>query len=230
MPLPVFSSRDDVPEPFRETYVERDGQWVPDVEDVAALKNAHERQKAETRAAKEQAAQLSQRLAEIEQDRHAKQAGLTDEQIAKLREQLAAEKRPLEDKLTQYERELRTLKLDNAVKSMMAKAGVVGPRVDALFKLVGDRFDLSEDGTPILRDKPVADLQQYLATDVATEYPEFYASQQKAGMPAPHRPGAPRGFDPRTATLTEKLDFIKQHGADAWEAAIAAAPAAPKAA
>lgn len=230
MTLPTFAAQTEIPDAFRDSYIEKDGQWVPNVEDVSALKSAHERQKAETRAAKEQAAALAKQLADYEQAQQAKASGLTDEQIAKLRDQLAAEKRPLEEKLTKYEQELRTLKLDNAVKSMMAKAGVVGPRVDALFKLVGDRFDLSEDGTPILREKPVADLTQYLATDVAQEYPEFYASVQKAGMPAPHRPGAPRGFDPRSATLSEKLEFIKQHGPDAWEAAVAAGPSASKAA
>lgn len=226
MPLPTFEKAEEIPEAFRDSYIEKDGKFVPDIEDVAPLKNAHERQKAETRAAKEQAAHLAQRLAELEQNAQAKARGITDEQLQKWREEMQAEKRPLEEKLSKYEQELRTLKLDNAVKSMMAKAGVVGPRVDALFKLVGDRFDLSEDGTPILRDKPVADLQQYLATDVASEYPEFYASTQKAGMPAPHRPGASRGFNPQQASLSEKLAFIKEHGPSAYEELLAASTSA----
>jgi hypothetical protein len=61
--------------------------------------------------------------------------------------------------------ENRTLKLDNQVKSLFAKAGVRGERADALWKLTADRYDLTADGKPMLKDKPGVEIEKYLADD-----------------------------------------------------------------
>lgn len=178
MPLPTFATREEIPESVRDGYVEKDGKWVPDVEDVSGLKSALERQKEEARQAKA-------RLKEIEDTSKAKAAGVTDEQLAKLRAEIAAEKAPLEEANAKLAAELRSLKLDARLKSMLGEAGANPKRLDALHKLIGDRFDLNESGSIILKDKPTTDLAKYLAEAVANEFPELYLSKQKGGATLP---------------------------------------------
>lgn len=176
MSFKVFETKDAIPEAQRESAIEtKDGKWaVAEVEDVSGLKSALERQKEEARKAKD-------KLKEIEDEAKRKAAGMTDEQLAKLRADIAAEKAPLEAKLTQAEQELRSLKLDGRIKAMLAEAGANPKRLDALFTLIGNRFDLNESGSPILKDKPTTDLQKYLGETVAQEYPELFVSKQKGG-------------------------------------------------
>lgn len=188
MPLPTFATREEIPEAFREEYVEKEGKWVPNVEDVTGLKSALERQKDEARQAKA-------RLKELEETAKAKAAGMTDEQLAKLRADLAAEKAPLEEANAKLAAELRSLKLDARLKSMLGEAGVNPKRIDALHKLIGERFDLNESGSIILKDKPTTDLAKYLGEAVANEYPELYLSKQKGGAALPGSGGSGSGED-----------------------------------
>lgn len=188
MPLPTFATLEEIPEVFRAEYVERDGAFVPNIEDVSALKNAHERQKEEARLAKA-------RLKELEDANKARSAGITDEQLAAMRAEIAAEYAPTAEKLTAAEKELRSIKLDGRIEAMMLAAGVNPKRVGDLRKLIGDRFDLNGSGSPMLTEKPTTDLAKYFAEVVAAEYPEFYPSTLKAG---PRFPGD--GGTPSTAT------------------------------
>lgn len=177
MPLPKFKTLEEIPEAFRDAYVEKDGEFVPDVEDVTPLKSAHERQKEETRQAKEKLKELERQLAEAKK----KAGGMTDEEIAARRAEIEAEVAPVKQKLEAAEKELRTIKFDDRLKSLIAGSGTVGKRVDALHRLIGDRFDLNENGTLVLKDKPTTDIAKYLKEDVAKEYPEFFESKQKGG-------------------------------------------------
>lgn len=177
MPLPTFATREEIPDAFRDEYIEKDGKWVPNVEDVSGLKSALERQKEEARQAKA-------RAKELEELQKAKAAGITDEQLAKLRQEIAAEKAPLEEKVTRYEQELRSLKLDSRIKSMLGEAGANPARLDALLKLTLERFDLNDSGTPIVKDQPTADLKKYIGEKIAAEYPELFLSKQKGGTGA----------------------------------------------
>jgi hypothetical protein len=177
MKLPKFKTLEEIPEAFREGYVEKDGEWVPDVDDVTPLKSAHERQKEETRQAKEKLKELERQLAEAKK----KAGGMTDEEIAARRAEIEAEVAPVREKLTAAEKELRTLKFDDRLKALIAGSGTVAKRVDALHRLIGDRFDLNESGTLVLKDKPTTDIAKYLKEDIAKEYPEFFESKQKGG-------------------------------------------------
>jgi hypothetical protein len=184
MPLPTFKTLEEIPEAFRSEYVQRDGEYVPNVEDVAPLKSAHERQKEENRQLKAKLAEreAAERL-KAETDK-AKQQGVTDEQLAKIRAEIAAEKAPLEDANTKLQAEIRSLKLDSRIKALMGEAGFNPKRVDDLYKLIGDRFDLNDSGTPILKDNPAADLLKTLKSVADKEYPEFALSPQKGGTQA----------------------------------------------
>lgn len=184
MPLPTFATLEEIPEAFRSEYVEKEGQWVPNVEDVTNLKSAFERQKDDNRKLKQQLAEREAAERTKAQEDKAKANGVTDEQLAKLRAEIAAEKAPLEEQIQKYQAELRSLKLDGRVKQMIAEAGFNPKKVDDLYKLIGDRFDLNESGTPILKDNPATELPKYLKMVADKEYPEFALSPQKGGTQA----------------------------------------------
>ena len=78
-------------------------------------------------------------------------------------------------------RENRGLKLDSVVKAEMASAGARSERLDALFKLTADRFDLTADGKPTLRDHPAVEVSKYVRETLKGEYPEFYNGSGSTG-------------------------------------------------
>jgi signal transduction histidine kinase len=188
MPFPKFTTLEEIPEAFRESYEERDGAWVPkDVEDVTSLKTAFERQKAEANAAKAE-------LRKLKQEADAGSQGVKPEVLAKLREEIKAEiEAEFKTPLTAAQQELRVLKLDAAVKAQLAKAGVRGERVDTLYKLIADQVDLGEAGTPVHKQgKPLGD---WITKTLATEYPEFFASTIKGGSSPQQQGTLPTGPD-----------------------------------
>lgn len=174
MPFPTFKTRDDIPEAVRDGYVERDGEWVPDVEDVSGLKAKNAELLRKEREA-------TQRARELEQQLKDKAKGLTDEEIAAQRKREEELTKPHLEENAALKAELRKLKLDGTVQKMLADAGANPKRLDALFRLIGDRFDLSDSGTPVLKEKPTTDLAKYIGETVAQEYPELFLAKGKAG-------------------------------------------------
>lgn len=150
------------------------------------------------------------RLAQVELESKAGKAGLTSEQLTKMRDEvradLAKEYEPWKSQAESLKTEVRALKLDNVVKGEMAKHGVRGERVDALFRLSRDDFDLTDDGVPMVRARPGTELNKYISGDLAKAYPEFFegtgssgggASRTSGGAPAGARTiaaGDPAGF------------------------------------
>lgn len=177
MKLPKFKTFDEIPEAFRDGYVERDGEWVPDVEDVTGLKKNRDEILSNLQSQKQKLQEMERALAEAKK----KAGGMTDEEIAARRAEIEAEVAPVKQQLEAAQKELRTLKFDDRLKAMIAGSGTVAKRVDALHRLISDRFDLNDSGTLVLKDKPTMDLAKYLKEDVAKEYPEFFESKQKAG-------------------------------------------------
>ena len=174
MPLPTFKSKDDVPEAVRDGYIERDGEWVPDVEDVKGLRANRDELIVSERKLK---AKLRDLTAQLE----GKSKGLTDEEIAARKKEIDDAVAPFVQERDEARASLRTLQLDSRVKAMFGDAGANPKRIGDLFTLVGARFDLSTDGTPVLKDKPTTDLAKYIGETVAIEYPEFFLTKQKAG-------------------------------------------------
>jgi hypothetical protein len=135
---------------------------------------------------------MAARLAELEQQTKADKAGMTSDALAKLRQDVEADvvKRFVTDKdgalklfpwAEELARENRSLKLDSVVKAEMAKRGARAERIDDLFRLTADRFGLTEDGKPILQDKPAVEISKYVADDLRKEYPEFYNGSGSTG-------------------------------------------------
>lgn len=125
------------------------------------------------------------KLKELEQEGKAQKAGVTSDELKRMREEvladLKAEYAPLQEQLEAATRENRALKLDNVVKQAMGKAGVRAARVDALFRLTADQFDLTDDGQPMLKARPGTPLEKYLKDDLVKEYPEFYEGSGSSG-------------------------------------------------
>lgn len=154
--------------------------------------------------------QVAQRLSELEQQKKADQAGLTSEELAKLRQDVAADIRKQFEadpdagiEAFPWARELanenRSLKLDSVVKAEMAKGGARAERIDALFKLTQDRFQLTSDGKPVLRDHPATELSKYVADELRTEYPEFYNGSGSSGGGASKSNASGGGFSHKIA-------------------------------
>lgn len=124
------------------------------------------------------------RLSELEQEIKANKAGITQEQLNKMRVELRGElekeyapKLQLVEKLTA---ENRSLKLDTVVKDIMGKNGVRAERIDSLFRLSSDNFDLTDDGKVMVKGS-AKDPVKFIGEDLKGGYPEFFQGSGSSG-------------------------------------------------
>lgn len=157
---------------------------TPVVDPTAGLKSALQKERDARKAAEKAHKSLESRLAEIEQERAADKVGVTSDRLAEIRA-LAENKfkGDLEER-DRLKQEVRSLKLDGTVKSLLGKADVVDP--DAAWKLFHDQFDLTDDGKPIVTSDPTTDIEQYIGGTLRQQYPYMFRGTQADG-------GAARG-------------------------------------
>jgi hypothetical protein len=131
-----------------------------------------------------EARDLKTRFAELEQKAKADSAGVTSEALKKLRAEARSEFEkefgPRLEELGTLRSENRSLKLDTVVKNLMAKAGVRAERIDPLFRLSGERFDLTEDGKPMVKDAS-KEVDRFIIEDLSKEFPEFFNGSGSSG-------------------------------------------------
>lgn len=153
------------------------------------------------------------RLTELEQLKKANKAGITSEELEKLRadvrKDLEGEFSPYKTKAETLAQQIRELRLDNVVKSAMGKNGVRGERVDALFRLAADRFDLTEDGKPMLKEHPGREIDKYIAEQLSEEYPEFFNGSGSSGGGA-LKPSAGGGGVRKTIAVGDESAFLAE--------------------
>lgn len=167
-----------------------------------------EKKEAQARAAMfgdldpEEAKTLKQKFAELEQQAKATAAGVTSDALAKLRQEAASEYEkkygPVLTERDTLKQEIRGLKLDAVVKGMMAKAGARAERIDALFRLSSDRFDLTDDGKPMVKDA-TKEVDKFIGEDLLKEYPEFFQGSGSSGGGASKSTGGAGGVVTRIA-------------------------------
>jgi hypothetical protein len=207
MALPKFKNKVDIPKGFEEMYHEANGEWVPieskregpTQEDVDALKTTlgavrddvktlTDKLKDETR--KRQDAET--KLQEEQTRKAAEGAGVDDEKLKELREKIYADARAelqkeLDDKDAEIERrgdvdgENRRLKLDMVVKKAMLDKGALGDKVDDLYTLTSGSFDLTDDGSPMLKDHPGKDLGVFIEDTIKPKYKEWFSGTKAGG-------------------------------------------------
>jgi len=162
---------------------------------------------------------LEQKITELETKAKADKAGLTSEELAKLRADVRSEveRHYTQDRAAalkvfpwaaELADEVRGLRLDTVVKAEMARGGARAERIDALFRLTADRFDLTEDGKPMLRSSPGIEVNKYVADELRKEYPEFYNGSGSSGGGASKSSAAGGGGNPRTIAATDRSSFL----------------------
>lgn len=163
----------------------------------------------------EKARQYEAKVAELEQQAKAAAAGITQEQLAKIRQETATEYEkkygPVVQQNEQLKGELRGLRLDTVVKGQMAKGGARAERIDALFRLTSDRYDLTDDGAPMLKGS-AKEIEKYIVEDLKTEYPEFFQPSGSNGGGASKSNGGAGGAVTRLAAPTNGVfgkDFLQ---------------------
>lgn len=136
--------------------------------------------------------EMQGRLQELEQKAHASKAGVDDDTLAELRAKLEADLQRKWSKVAE-ERDAavkardealaanRTMQLDNEVKTIIGKGGALPHRVNELFRLKRDLFDLSDDGEPILREDPGTPLDKWVSESLSAEYPEWFEGTGSSG-------------------------------------------------
>lgn len=150
----------------------------------------------EGKQAKARAKELEAKLAELQQQKQAEKAGLTTEHLEKLRADVrktleqeyapvVEEKKTLAEQLAEATDKVRSLQLDSRVKAQMGQLGVRSDRIDTLFRLERDRFGLTDDGQPMLKEEPTADIGKYISERLRSEYPEWFNGSGASGSGAP---------------------------------------------
>lgn len=166
MPLPSFATQDEIPEPFRAAYVERDGEWVPDDSEVAGLKASQrtllsQKKKATetlaellgTRSVDEVKALLAERTAATEPD--AKRDRPADaekwaEREKKIRDEFDAKLAPYLEKAKKLEQK----EFEDAVWEAAKAAGANESDRKLVLKMAhGDYVTRSDDGKITVLDE-----------------------------------------------------------------------------
>lgn len=152
---------------------------------LGELKAARDKLKAYDGVDADEHKALKAKVADLEHKQKADKAGITSDQLEKLRadirEDLEREYADIVSERDSLSSEVRGLRLDSVVKAEMGKAGVRPERIDALFRLNADAFDLTDDGSPMLKDRPGIGIDKYVAEDLKKLYPEFYQGSGSSG-------------------------------------------------
>lgn len=166
----VLESLEGVDDALKPLYTETDGKFALQIEgldahpDLAPLKNAYERTKADKTEAAKRAKELSDKIAELEK-------GKPDEAaLLKLRQDLEAERDKFRTEAETLRGQLTGVTRDRALIDALASAGVTDPTVQKIaakylsdaVKVDGDRVIAETDMGPI----PVADhIKRWVASE-----------------------------------------------------------------
>lgn len=195
MPLPTFTSQDEIPEAFRSEYEEKDGVWSAKVPEVGPTRKQIEQREA---AALKRAKEAESRATELEQELAAKTAGVSPEELQKVRASVEAQ---YTAKLTAAESRIRDLTFGAQMDALFADDAVdlTGAR-----KLFDDRFEMSEAGTVVPKDDKSVPAKQFIADTLRTEKPWAFKGTQATGGGA----AGAKGSAGRTAMSYEEFQKL----------------------
>lgn len=222
MPLLTFESLEEIEEGRRATAVElKDGRYaVVEDTDVSPLKAKADELLKETKTERQKRKELEAKLATYEQERTAREAGLTRDKLDEIMAQAEAKYRPVVDELEKVRGALRSERLDGRVKAMLGQARAAD--IDAAFKVVGDHFDLTEDGSLVVKSDPTVKVDDYIGKTLTTRYPFLFQGTLASGSGAQGMKGAvANSLNARPITQwtsDERAAFIESNGIEAFQA------------
>jgi hypothetical protein len=196
MPLPTFDALDQIPEPFRAEYEERDGKWHPKGADTSGLTSAlaSERERAEQAEKARKAAE--RRAAELERAQKAAGAGITDEQLAQLRaedeQRRKAELEPVQTEVSTLKEKLRRYELEEPVRKLLSVGTPGGLFMDewddpAIRDSLLRRFGTTDGGALVVLDeqgKPSSERPEAFVAAYRAKYPRRFEGDAGSGSGA----------------------------------------------
>jgi hypothetical protein len=225
MPLTIVETLEELPEDRRSLAVElKDGRFglAEDV-DVTPLKSKADELLRETKQERQKRKALEDRLAQIEAEKNAAAAGLTKEKLDEIMLQAEAKYRPVMDELEKTKTALRSERLDGRVKAILGQARAAD--IDAAFKVVGDHFDLTDDGALVVKMDPTISVEDYITKSLTTKYPFlFQGTMASGGGAGGARSGAAGGLNAKPITSwssDERAAFIEAQGIEAFQTRLA---------
>lgn len=240
-----FPKKDDIPAGLESAYVEKDGEWVLDVElpDVSTLERTVRKVREERDGFERTAKTAEAKAADL--TRKLEAAELSGSQTApKIAEMLAKWEKDKEEAVAaavaDKEKEIERLAgrvtkydLDDALAAAFITAGGRDERKGkALIAAKADGWTLV-DGKPVRKDEngqvTTATPADYFGTSFKKELPEFYKGSQAsggggAGGAGGSGNGAPRvgttgaAKKPTEWTSEERRGFIEENGPEAYRA------------
>jgi hypothetical protein len=208
----IVENLDEVAEPFRPEYEEREGKWYLKVEDGVQVFGAGAKKKADQLLSEKK--QIEDKLRrfsifdgieldnldadtlkaalDLHKEHKDKNPNKDQEVVEKLLKKRDDEWKPKVDeqkeRAEKAEAELRRYKLDLVVKDAALKGGVRPERVDYAMRINAHRFDLDEKGNPVILDKdgdPISiSLETFWKDEWKTGNEDFYVGHNAGGSGA----------------------------------------------
>jgi hypothetical protein len=158
--LKPYKTKEEIPAEQQAAAIElKDGTFVVDEPaDDSVHAGALDKERKARTAAEALAKKAADELKKLQTEQKAAEHGLTAEKLQEIRtavrKEVEDELKPKLEAADKHASENRTLKLDNQVKQLAAKAGFKGDKLDDYWRLHSDEFDLTDDGKPIVKANP----------------------------------------------------------------------------
>ena len=203
MPWPTYKTQEEIPEAFRSEYEQKGDEWVAKIPDVAGATSALEKERQRARDEGKARKAAEKERDELKRSQEARDKGISEEELQKIRDAEAAARRPIEEERDRLAAENRKLKLTDRVQALALKHGVMSDRIEDAMLLLDRRTDLTDQGGIAVKDKDgnitAQTIDDFLAKTFKAEKPWLYAgsgasgsgaegSRGSGGPPAPPKP------------------------------------------
>lgn len=178
----ILESLEGVDDALQPYYVEDDGKYILQVEgvdnhpDVANLRNAYQRTKADREQAKTELKTLSQQLAEMQQNRP------DEAQLVAMRQELESKAQAEAARAAELEARLMGVTRDRSLDEALAGAGITNPTyLKAARALLAPQVKVDGDKAIIETDMGPMALQEHVKRWVASEGQPFVTPPSGGG-------------------------------------------------
>ncbi len=151
--LPTFANESDIPEAFRPGYELSGTEWRPKLIAELELERGKrttllDEKKEEERKRRE----AEGKFAELTRTVEAKEKGISEEELTRIRDAEAATRKPIEDERDRLQKENRKLKLTDRLRALALSAGVMVDRIDDAMVLIDARAELGDADGIVFKD------------------------------------------------------------------------------